>query len=86
MRYLQTILNYHIELSILTDCKSFFKIIVYSTVVIEKRLIKDIKAAGQAYDRREISAIGGIRSNKNLADGLIMLTTSEPLKIVLDTE
>lgn len=49
--YLQVIINQNISLMILTDLESVFKVIFKSTVTTEKRLMIDVEATREAYDR-----------------------------------
>ena len=54
----------------MTDSKSLFDIISKGSRTSEKRVTLDIHTARQAYQSREISNIGFVRSSDNLADGL----------------
>lgn len=84
---LQVTMNYHIPLTVLTDSnsKSFFKIIVKSTVTTEKRPMIDIKATREAYDCNKITIIGWIRTNRHIADGLTKLERCDCLGELFDT-
>ena len=54
----------------MTDSKSLFDIISKGSRTREKRVTLDIHTAQQAYQSRQISNIGFVRSSDNLADGL----------------
>ena len=60
-----------VQLHLITDSKSLFDIISKGSRTNEKRLILDVYAARQAYKEQHISNIGFVRSNHNIADGLI---------------
>ena len=59
-----------IPMHLLTDSKSLFDMISKGSRSSEKRIMLDIHAARQAYQAKEISNIGFVRSSDNLADGL----------------
>jgi hypothetical protein len=63
-------INRMIPMSMLTDSKGLFDVLVKTSSTQERRLMIDFAAAKQAYDSTEISDIGFIRSMHNLADGL----------------
>jgi hypothetical protein len=63
-------INRLIPMSMLTDSKVLFEVLVKTSSTQERRLMIDVAAAKQAYDRKDISDIGFIRSMHNLADGL----------------
>lgn len=58
-----------IPMHLLTDSKSLFDIISKGSRTSEKRIMLDIHSAREAYQAREISNIGYVRSCDNLADG-----------------
>ena len=59
-----------VPMHLMTDSKSLFDIISKGSRTSEKRVMLDIHATRQAYQRQEISNIGFVRSEHNLADGL----------------
>lgn len=59
-----------VPLTILTDSESLLKLIVKSSVTTEKRLMVNVRAAREAYERGDIRNVGWIRSPDNMADGL----------------
>lgn len=67
---LESILNRTLRLCILTDSKSLFDTIVKNSFISEKRLMIDVQAAREAYQKLEISDIGHISGPDNPADGL----------------
>ena len=59
-----------LPMHLLTDSKSLFDIISKGSRTNEKRIMVDIYSARQSYQAREISNIGFVRSENNIADGL----------------
>lgn len=59
-----------VPLTMLTDSKQLFDVITRASHTTEKRLMIDIAAAREAYNRKEISNVGLVKSANNLADGL----------------
>ncbi len=53
-----------------TDSKSLFDIISKASRTSEKRIMLDIHANRQSFQKKEISSIGLVRWNHNLTDGL----------------
>jgi hypothetical protein len=76
---LTTMLNKQIPLLMLNDSESLFKTLTRSRYTTERRLLVDIAAAGQAYHSREISNIGLIASQDNVADGMTKLGPNSAL-------
>ena len=70
---LKRLLQKEIKLTLLTDSMSLFKIIINSTVTTEKRLMIDIAAVREAYERSDIDYVGWIPSTSNIANGLTKL-------------
>lgn len=58
----------HVPLSLFTDSKQLFDVMTKASHPTEKRLMIDIAAARQAYNRHEISNVGLIASEHNPAD------------------
>lgn len=67
---LQRLYGKLILLQIRTDSKQMFDVITKASSTTERRLMIDIAAARQAYELEEISNIGLVRSEHNIADGL----------------
>lgn len=67
---LERMIAQNIPLTMYTDSDSLFKVIKKSTTTTERRLMIDIRAAREAYQREEISDIAWIRGDQNPADGL----------------
>ena len=59
-----------IAVQLYTDSKSLFDVISKGTRTSEKRLMLDIAAAQEGFSKKEISDIGFVRSEENIADGL----------------
>ena len=71
IRYdLRKLLQKDVRHTLLTDSLSLFKVIINSTVTTEKRLMIDIAAVREAYERSDIDFIYWIPSQFNLANGL----------------
>ena len=69
----------------MTDSKSIFDNITKLSCVADKRLMMDISALLQSYSSGEITNIGYLLSEFNLADGLTKKTKSKILDKVLRT-
>ncbi len=82
---LSAILRRRVPLILLTDSKSLFDVISKGSRTSESRTLLDIAAAREGYRRREISNIGFVRSDQNLADGLTKTMTQAALPSVLST-
>lgn len=82
---LQVALHHNISLTILTDSKSLFKRTVKCTVKTERRLMIDMKAKREAYDRNKIANISWIRTRSNTADGHTKLGQCPYLDDLLNT-
>jgi len=68
-----------VPLKMYTDSKSLFDIITKCSHTTEKRLMIDVAAVREGYERFEISDIGFIRSEHNIAVGLTKLNGSKAL-------
>jgi hypothetical protein len=66
---LKSLLSSTVPISVLTDSKGLFDVIVESSSTQERRLMIDVAAAKQAYDCKDTSDIGFIRSPFNIAEG-----------------
>ena len=67
---LQEVLYQPVPLDMLTDSKSLFDVITKNSSTTEKRLMIDIASARESYGRLEISNIGLVRSEHNIADAM----------------
>ena len=72
-----------IPLYVLTDSKQVFDTITKASKTTERRLLIDIAAARQAYNRQEISNIGLVASEDMVADGLTKTNAGASLINVL---
>jgi len=71
IRYdLERLYGRHIPINIFTDSKQLFDVVTKGSHPTEKRLMVDVAAARQAYARHDISNVGLIASNDNIADPL----------------
>ena len=64
---------------------SLFEVIVNASTTTEKRLMIDIRAAREAYEKHEIEHLGWVKSERNIADGLTKLGRCNALKELLNT-
>lgn len=67
---LQTIYRKKIPLHILTDSLQMFDVITKASSTTERRLMIYIEAARESYNREEISNVGLVLSENNIADSL----------------
>ena len=67
---LEHALGRSLPMQLMADSKSLFDIISKGSRTSEKRITLNIHAARQAYQAQEISSIGFVRSEDNIADGL----------------
>lgn len=71
LRYdLDILYGQHIPLSIFTDSKQLFDVVTRASHPTEKRLLIDIAAAREAYNRMDISNVCLVKSEDNMSDGL----------------
>lgn len=71
IRYdLERLYSRHIPLIMFTDSKQLFDVVTKASHPTEKRLMVDIAAARQAYNRQDISSVGLIASEHNLSDAM----------------
>lgn len=78
------IMGYDVPITMLTDSESLFKFIVRSKTT-ERMLMIDVKAAREAFERIEISNMGWIRSDENIADGLTKTGNCKTLEDLINT-
>ncbi len=79
---LEWIFKQTIPLTTLTDSKQMFDVITRGSRTTEKRLMIDVAAAREAYNRHEIFNVAG---EDNLADGLTKPSFCHALNHVLRT-
>ena len=82
---LSTVMGKKMELTMVTDSMSLFKVIVNASTTTEKRLMIDIRAAREAYEKHEIEHLGWVKSERNIADGLTKLGRCNALEELLNT-
>ncbi len=80
---LQEILNQKISLTMFTDSKQLFDVLTTAAHTTEKRLMVEIMAAREAYNRFEISNVGLVSGRSNPARGLTKPGISIPLNKLL---
>ena len=66
----ELLLKKRIPVKLCTDNKSLFDLISKGTRTSEKRLMIDIAAACEGFQKHDINDIGFVRSAENIADGL----------------
>jgi hypothetical protein len=74
-----------IFLILVTDSKSLYDCLVRLGIIVEKRLMVDVMALRQFYERREITEVIWIHETNNPADFMIKAKPSSALKTVIDT-
>ncbi len=76
-----------ISLILATDSKSLFDCLVRLETTVEKRLMIDVMALRQSYERREITEVKWIDGSNNPADSMIKTGSkaSSALRQVIDT-
>ena len=86
MKYdLELLLSRRISLQIFTDSKSLFDVIIQASKTSERRLMIDISATREAYEKQEIADIGLIESKYNLADCMTKIMLSNKLLETMST-
>ena len=65
---MEILLKRHIPLQMLVDSKQLFQSISHSTRTKEKRLMIDLAASKEAFNKKEITDLGLVRTNFMLAD------------------
>ncbi|CDF33317.1 unnamed protein product [Chondrus crispus] len=82
---LQKLYGRTIPLQMRTDSKQMFDVIMKASHTSERRLMIDIAAAREAYNENEISNVGLVRSEHNVADGLTKPKYCKALESLLRT-
>lgn len=73
MTDIRDMLGEQLQLHLLTDSETLFSVLIKSTTTSELRLMIDIAAAKQSFDRNEITTISWIRRRQNIADSMTKL-------------
>ena len=79
----QEMLGKSIPITMLTDSKQVFDSMTKSKPTTERRLMIDLHATKDSYDKFEITNVALIRTDQNLADSLTKDTTSRRLLHVM---
>ncbi|CDF36767.1 unnamed protein product [Chondrus crispus] len=82
---LETIFGMKIPLHMLTDSLQMFDVITKGSSTTEKRLMIDIASARECYNRQEISHVGLVSSEHNIADGLTKETPNNALERLISS-
>ncbi len=82
---LETLLSQIIPIQMLNDNKSLFDIIVKASRTTERRLMIDVAACREAYEKNEIADIGYIQSQYNLADCMTKIMPPKQLLHVMES-
>ena len=82
---LAVLLNRNVNLDLFTDSKSLFDIISRGSKTSEKRLMLDVAASREGFKNKDISNIGLVRSEHNIADGLTKQMAQGTIRNLLET-
>lgn len=82
---LQRIYQQHIPLVMLASSKQMFHVITKASPTTEKRLIIDVAAAREAYNRHEISNLGLLQFEHNISNGITKQWQSAVLSKIMRT-
>jgi hypothetical protein len=74
-----------IPLILATDSKSLYDCLVRLGTTVEKRLMVDVMALRQSYERREITEVKWVHGANNPADSMTKSKPSSALRTVIDT-
>lgn len=85
-QYLESLIEKPIPLSMRTDSKNSFNVITRSTNTSAKRLLMDIYAVGEAYEKEEISDFELVRTMNNSDDASTKTEKCSALEKILNTE
>jgi hypothetical protein len=78
-------LRQKVPLTILTDSKSLFDVIIKSSTTSKRRLMIDITAVRNAYNDQELSDVGFVRTKYNPADSFTKIGHCEALETIVKT-
>lgn len=81
---IERITGWELKFKMFTDSKSVFDVITLNTTTSEKRLMVDIRAIREAYDRMDIDAVAWIRSELKTADYLPKVKENGVLNSIID--
>lgn len=85
LRYdLEQLYNCRIPLNIFTDSKQLFDVVTRASHPTEKRLLIDVAAAREAYNRGDLSNVGLVAGKHNMADGFTKPKLNDALERFLD--
>lgn len=76
----------HMPLYVFTDSKSVFDTITASKRLKKLRLMNEIAYIRRAYRDNEITNVGWVRSEHNIADSLTRFESNETLRTAMQTE
>jgi len=82
---LERVYDQPLPLVMLTDSKQIFDVITRASHTTETRLMIDVAAARDAYNKHEISNVGLVKSDHNIADGLTKPGLCSALNTMLRT-
>eukprot|EP00168_Porphyra_purpurea_P016741 TRINITY_DN552_c0_g1_i1.p1 TRINITY_DN552_c0_g1~~TRINITY_DN552_c0_g1_i1.p1 ORF type:complete len:862 (-),score=144.43 TRINITY_DN552_c0_g1_i1:471-2858(-) len=86
LRYdLEQLYGRPIPISVFTDSKQLFDVVTKASHPTEKRLLIDIAAARQSYNRGELANVGLVLSGNNIADALTKVSGCNALDALLRT-
>lgn len=86
LRYdLEMLYRRRVPLNLFTDSKQAFDVITRATHPTEKRLMIDIAALRESYNRHEISYLGLVTTENNMADAMTKLKCGSALDCLLRT-
>lgn len=81
---LELILGIEIKLTLCTNSKSLYNCLTKLGTTQEKRLMIDVMALRQAYERKEIAQVKWVDGNSNPADSMTKSKPSNALKRLID--
>lgn len=86
VRYdLEELYHRHIPLSLFTDSKQAFDVITCATHPTEKRLLIGVAGLRESYNRREVSNLGLVTTENNMADAMTKLKCGSALDCLIKT-
>jgi hypothetical protein len=73
-----------IPLILVIDSKSLYDCLVRLGIIVKKRLMVDIMALRQSYERREITEVKWIHESNNPVDSMTKTKSFSALKTIID--